>query len=296
MDENDIRKELAKTLADEPSNYSRILELSSKLASFDTDNVGFSVDAGVIDRLGTELVARQETAVSELVKNSYDADAKIATLKFENSDSIGGTLIIDDNGLGMTKEQLVNGFMRISSTDKLHNPLSERYNRKRAGQKGIGRFAVQRLGEKLTITTQTLEDDFALVLTIDWNKSQGDIDLVNITNKIITVPKRKEEGTTLRIEGLKDKWTQAAIKRIYRYVSAIIQPFPLSEQVYDIASIDKSVDPGFKTVFKKLDNDKSIIIADESKMIYDHALAEIEGWIDSNGLGIYLSSFTTLLM
>jgi len=286
MEEKQIREELERTLANDSSNYSKILELSTKLASFDTDNIRFSVDAGIIDRLGTELVARQETAVSELVKNSYDADAKKVTLMFENSDSIGGTLHIEDDGLGMTREQLINGFMRISSTDKLRNPISERFNRNRAGQKGIGRFAVQRLGEKLTITTQTINDDFALVLTIDWEKYQGNKDLSNITNKIIIVPKRKDEGTTLKIEGLKDKWTQAAIKRIYRYVSAIIQPFPLSKEEENDPETE-IIDPGFKTVFKKLDNDKSIIIADESRMVYDHALAEIEGWIDDKGLGIY---------
>jgi signal transduction histidine kinase len=287
MEEKNIREELSKILVDDPTNYSKILELSSRLSSFDNENVRFSVDAGVIDRLGTELVARQETAVSELVKNSYDADAKKVVLKFEDSDSVGGTLFIDDDGLGMTKDQLVNGFMRISSTDKLRNPLSERFNRKRAGQKGIGRFAVQRLGEKLTITTQTLEHDFALVLTIDWKQYQGDVDLVNITNKIITAPKRKEEGTTLKIEGLKDRWSQAAIKRIYRYVTEIIQPFPLSENDENISKNEEIIDPGFKTVFKKLENDKSIIIADESRMVYDHALAEIEGWIDEKGLGIF---------
>ena len=288
MEEKQIREELEKTLANDSNNYTKILELSNKLASFDRDNIRFSVDAGIIDRLGTELVARQETAVSELVKNSYDADAKIVTLMFENSNSTGGTLYIEDDGLGMTKEQLINGFMRISSTDKLRNPISERYKRNRAGQKGIGRFAVQRLGEKLTITTQTKNEDFALVLTINWNKYQGNKDLSNITNKVHSIPKRKEEGTTLKIEGLKDKWTQAAIKRIYRYVSAIIQPFPLSQPKDEV--IDENIeiiDPGFKTIFKKLDNDKSIVIADESKMIYDHALAEIEGWIDDNGLGIY---------
>lgn len=170
MEEKQIREELEKTLANDSNNYTKILELSNKLASFDKDNIRFSVDAGIIDRLGTELVARQETAVSELVKNSYDADATKVTLMFENSNAIGGTLYIEDDGLGMTKEQLINGFMRISSTDKLRNPISERYKRNRAGQKGIGRFAVQRLGEKLTITTQTKNEDFALVLTINWNK------------------------------------------------------------------------------------------------------------------------------
>jgi HSP90 family molecular chaperone len=89
---------------------------------------------------------------------------------FENSDSIGGTLHIEDDGLGMTREQLINGFMRISSTDKLRNPISERFNRNRAGQKGIGRFAVQRLGEKLTITTQTEDSDFAPKVIVDWEK------------------------------------------------------------------------------------------------------------------------------
>lgn len=287
MEEKRIRDELTKVLADDSSNYSKIIELSSKLISFDNENVRFSVDAGVIDRLGTELVARQETAVSELVKNSYDADAKKVVLRFDDSDSIGGTLYIDDDGLGMTRDQLVNGFMRISSTDKLRNPLSERYQRERAGQKGIGRFAVQRLGTKLTITTQTIEDDFAIVLTINWNLYQGDVDLINITNKIIKVPKRKEEGTTLKIEGLKDKWTQSAIKRIYRYVSAIIQPFPLSEEREKEYITDEIIDPGFKTVFKKTENGKSSVIVDETNMIYNHALAEIEGWVDNDGHGIY---------
>ncbi len=96
MSEKNIREELEKTLANDSKNYSKILELSTKLANFDTENIRFSVDAGIIDRLGTELVARQETAVSELVKNSYDADALKVTLTFENSNLTGGTLFIED--------------------------------------------------------------------------------------------------------------------------------------------------------------------------------------------------------
>ncbi len=53
--------------------------------------------------MGKELVARHETAVSELVKNAYDADATKVTLTFEESYRVGGTLKIEDNGLGMTK-------------------------------------------------------------------------------------------------------------------------------------------------------------------------------------------------
>lgn len=68
MNEINIREELAKTVADDPNNIDKILKLSHKLASLDKNNVRFSMDSSAIDRLGKELVARHETAVSELVK------------------------------------------------------------------------------------------------------------------------------------------------------------------------------------------------------------------------------------
>ncbi|QGM81709.1 hypothetical protein A6A10_07120 [Otariodibacter oris] len=256
------------------------------LSKFDSNNVRFSVDAGVIDRLGSELVARQETAVSELVKNAYDADATKVNIRFENSEDIGGTLVIEDNGSGMTREQLINGFMRISSTDKLHNPTSDKFKRTRAGQKGIGRFSVQRLGEKLTIITQTAESEESLIIDINWNKYSNDTDLLFINNEIHTqFPKKQAHGTILKIQGLKDKWSEASIRRIYKYVSDILQPFPLSEVKEHV--IYKNIDPGFKVYFSKIVNGKQINIADDKSMVYDHATAIIEGIVDKDGYGIY---------
>ena len=123
--EEQIKEQLSKLLKESNIDYGKILALSNELSKFDKDNIRFSVDAGVIDRLGNELVARQETAVSELIKNSFDADATDVKLTFINSSIVGGTLIIEDNGVGMSIEQLINGFMRISSTDKVRNPYSE---------------------------------------------------------------------------------------------------------------------------------------------------------------------------
>lgn len=291
MDETEIREELAKVLAEEPNNYSKILELSSKLASYDNDNIRFTVDAGVIDRLGNELVARQETAVSELVKNSYDADAMEVSLTFINSSDIGGRLIISDNGEGMNREQLINGFMRISSTDKIQNPYSEIFKRKRAGQKGIGRFAVQRLGEKLTIITQTDSEENALKVTIDWSKYEKNNELHNITNLLETSVKKRDKGTTLIIDGLRDKWTEAAIKRIYRYVGDILQPFPLSKLQKESSEVEEDeiiIDPGFKPIFYISTNGSDRKrVGDEKLMIYNHASAIIDGNIDSLGNGSY---------
>jgi len=287
--ENAVRKEISELLNSDETNYSKILSLSNELASFDKNNIRFSVDAGVIDRLGNELVARQETAVSELVKNSYDADSVTVNLSFYNSNEVGGRLIISDDGVGMTREQLINGFMRISSTDKKENPYSDKYNRKRAGQKGIGRFAVQRLGEKLTIITQTKNNDEALKLSIDWNNYSSNSELYGITNTLESTIKQREFGTTLIIDGLRDRWTEAAIKRIYRYVSDILQPFSLNlNKEKEIYELEKELDPGFKVAFYHLPDGKTRKkIIDDKIMIYDHASACIDGMIDEKGNGLY---------
>ena len=220
-----IRQELQELLSEPNLDYNRILSLSNDLAKCDQKNVRFSVDAELISRLGNELVARQETALSELVKNAYDADATRVTLRFINSDNIKGILIIEDNGVGMDRDQIINGFMRISSNMKVESPRSEIFHRKKAGRKGIGRFAVQRLGDKLEILTKTQSAESTYNVKFDWDDYQATKDINEISNEInIVPPHTSEKGTTLVISGLKDKWSEAAIKRIYRYLEDILQP------------------------------------------------------------------------
>lgn len=284
-----LKEKLNLELQKENSDGNLILQLSQQIANFDKGKVRFSIDAGVIDRLGKELVARQETAVSELVKNSYDADSREVKLDFIDSDEKGGSLIISDDGDGMTREELVDGFMRISSTGKIHNPKSKKYKRNRAGKKGIGRFAVQRLGKRLTIITQTETEPNALKLVINWDDYQKDLNLIAISNSLEVLPKIKDKGTDLIIEDLRDKWSTASIKRIYRYVSDIIQPYTLTEEKKnrDQNRIDETQDPGFFTTFSKSSDGKKTKIADEKSEIFKFSVATFEGWIDESGQGIY---------
>ncbi len=248
------------------------------------DPISFQIDAGLIDRLGRELVGRAETAVSELVKNAYDADATNVEVNFIDSYDEGGTLIINDNGLGMTLEQLKNGFMTISSTDKIHNPKSERFQRSKAGRKGIGRFATQRLGKKLTIITQTLDAKQAIKLTINWDDYKIDTDLTKITNTVELIDKTQKEGTQLVIDDLRECWTDGAIIRVYRYVSDLLQPDYISDRSKKLG-LAKQKDESFKVKFKLIYNEQERIIADPKKMLFDKALAVIEGYIDKSHNG-----------
>ncbi|MEK6304583.1 MAG: ATP-binding protein [Acidobacteriota bacterium] len=274
---------LANLLRSENPNYSRILDLATKLANQDPKRVRFTTDAGIVSRLGRELVARQETAVSELVKNAYDADANVVQVIFSNAKKAGGNLLVIDNGLGMSRQELIDGFMRLASTGKIEQPLSSRYRRKRAGRKGIGRFATQRLGSRLELTTQTLQTAKALRLTLDWDEFAPDRELTSVTGSIFEVAKEQSEGTTLLITGLREAWSDAQIARAYRFVDELIQPFPLSKRKKKTEAYED--DPGFKATFYRRISGKKVEVASEERMVFDHALAEVTASVNAQGLG-----------
>lgn len=282
--EEAIRAKLVAALENDEADYGEIVKLAKELAKQDPDNVRFSTDAAIIDKLGRELVSRQETAVAELIKNGYDADATKVELIFKDAEDPGGTLVVEDDGHGMTRQQLIEGFMRLSSRDKVREPVSPKYERQRVGEKGIGRFATQRLGRQLVITTQTEDSSHVLRVTIDWGEFEGGRDLEEITNEVEEISEgcSRGHGTTLQIRDLREEWTEATMQRVYRYVSDLIQPFPLSKE-----SKTRKIDPGFKVrVFRKGEEDYESI-ADEKQLIYDNALAEISARVDENGSGFW---------
>lgn len=281
MTEQEIKEQIQTLLSAPEVDYSKFISLSNMLANYDKNNVRFSVDADIITRLGHELVARQETALSELVKNAYDADATKVELIFLDSKSVGGTLIINDNGCGMTREQLINGFMRISSNDKVLRPVSELYRRKRSGRKGIGRFAVQRLGEKLTIITKSSKSDLAYRVNFDWTLYKGNSDITNISNSI-DVDNRTDEGTTLIISDLKDVWTEKSVQRVYRYLMGILQPLES-----DISMDAEKGNPGFYVQASLEENGNKVGIENDAINVKQFAVATIEGCVDNEGVGHY---------
>lgn len=273
-----------RSLLEKPSpDYGRILKVSSRLASLDPESVRFTADSGLISRLGKELVARQETAVSELVKNAYDADAREVRLIFTKADNPGGELVIMDDGVGMTREELVNGFMRLASTEKIREPISPRFGRQRAGRKGIGRFAAQRLGTQLELTTQTRAAAQGLRLLIDWREFERERDLFVVPNQIGEVVKDRDEGTTLRIRGLREGWTDAQIARVYRYLAELIQPYPLAKRRKLASGIE--VDPGFKAAFYRRVGQSEVEVASVERMVLDYAVAEVTARVDARGRG-----------
>src|SRR6187397_1290893 len=89
----------------------------------------FGIDARHIRQLGQELVGDRTTAVTELVKNAYDADATTVDLRFLRAGRKGGTLEVADNGNGMSLDDVRRGWMRISTNIKDVQQRSPHYGR-----------------------------------------------------------------------------------------------------------------------------------------------------------------------
>ncbi|WP_342241195.1 sensor histidine kinase [Inquilinus sp. OTU3971] len=234
----------------------------------------FVADAALVDRLGRELVGKQETALIELVKNAYDADATEVTV------TIGRTsLVIEDNGTGMTRQELVDGFLRLASNLKVRESRSRRFQRQRAGRKGIGRFATQRLGDVLTLQTWTDPESVGLELSVDWKLFKPEMRLEDVPVRLVDIPPRTA-GTVLRIEGLRDQWSEAQIRRCWRGVANLLQPFPVAP-----VAMRPTADPGFAVRFLSGGDGffDPEIVADLQTEILDHLHALIEFRVNEVG-------------
>ncbi len=244
-----------------------------------SEQLNFSADAGVVARLGRELVGRQETALTELVKNAYDADATDVDVFLETEGGRPVALIITDNGTGMSRTELVSGFLRIASNAKVESPRSAIFNRKRAGRKGIGRFATERLGRRLELTTHAQAGEPGLRLEIDWESFTAGRELSEVPVSLSGAVEGAR-GTSLRIEGLRDGWTDAQLRRCLLNLAGILQPFPIAA-----VAGNARADPGFQVQFRKGGELlQDTVIADLQSQIQVHATAIIEMRVDRTGL------------
>lgn len=204
----------------------------------------FKFDVSTFRLLGRELITDRITALFELVKNCYDANADNVTITFENVNPLSSNsrIIIEDDGLGMTDKDIRNKWMVIGTSSKRRGKTSPApYNRVVAGKKGVGRFAVDKLGAKLILKTkkkstnqwQCLETDWGLYsaeedrqLTIDFdNLNQQPRWFTEMDNVSWTEDGNFDtQGTRLEISSLNDVWTDNDIRRAYKELSKIVRP------------------------------------------------------------------------
>lgn len=286
----ELREKLKSTLESDDLDFDRLNAITQELLALDQSTVRFSIDARHVHRLGFELVGKQETALSELIKNAYDADATRIEVDFKNYTHSGGSLFIVDDGHGMTEEIVRNAWMRLSTADKEVSPLSPKYGRSRAGRKGIGRFAVERLGKKLTLETMVAGHEEGLRVRFDWDRDfvHGK-DLNQISYKLERFPKASDEnGTRLIITDLRDRWLDSTFDKVWKSVLLLQPPFkPVTRFRGEEDSSRKNYlpDPGFNVFINGKVGDAMVKEISIEKNFLSHGVASITGMIDADGKG-----------
>jgi signal transduction histidine kinase len=201
--------------------------------------VSFTVDTHVFRELGELLVARDSTALIELIKNSYDADATEVTVYGHSlSNKKVAYIQISDNGTGMTEAAFAQGFLRIASRTKEYGDRrSLRYKRRFTGAKGIGRLAAHKLAEVLQVESipgLEIGSTIGVKAKIDWKLVEQYQTLEELASEdnglaVVVEPKAKKgtskEGTEIRLERLRRSWSD---KELLRFVSEV-QSFSPSE-------------------------------------------------------------------
>jgi len=216
--------------------------------SLDINKLNFKVHASLIYKLGESLIADEITALSELMKNSYDADASFCNLIIDPNfcDEIGkiGKIEISDNGCGMDLKTIINGWLTISNSPKKkmkkENETTSKYNRIPLGEKGLGRLSAQKLGRKVEMITKTKESIIENSLVIPWGEflKNTTLDKVNLSCTQKEIQNDRSYTKIIITELINPQyWNQKEIVTdLEKTINKIISPFRFKDNNFIISA------------------------------------------------------------
>lgn len=221
--------------------------------------LNFVIPTRVLSSIGRDLIKDCRSAVIELVKNSYDADASEVNLKINvnrNDDLSPNSIeiIIEDNGCGMSSETIEGAWMTIATPNKLHM-LETPKGRALQGRKGVGRYAAMILGDSLTMVTQTSLKEKTNV-SFKWSELLGNLLLKDASiNAQISPNTTRQHGTKITIEGDASdasqwdyKTVESLVLDLKRFISPLGKmgfPFSIKIQIEGILNEEQQLDDKF---------------------------------------------------
>jgi signal transduction histidine kinase len=194
----------------------------------------FKPRARLLLLLGDQLIRDPGVAVFELVKNAFDADSPSATVTMSRiDDPARGQIIVEDRGIGMDADT-VSGVWLEPGTDyrikqKQKGEPTPKYGRIPIGEKGVGRFAAHKLGNRVRLITRSAASR-EVTVDIDWendfkNKRYLQDVEISVVERAPEYFTGRKTGTRLEITQLRDTWSRGMVRDLARAVNAISSPF-----------------------------------------------------------------------
>lgn len=183
----------------------------------------FESSTNLKDLIGRRLVTNKISAIFELVKNSFDADAEEVLVEIDEDND---KLIITDNGNGMSLSDIENKWM-IIGTDNKKGKNNSKMGRPLNGEKGIGRFSVDRLGSRLTLISSIGNEENTIKVDFDWEsfENKGEKKLSEVPIYYNFLDEKRKKGVKLIISGLRDTWGAIEVEKLEKKLRGLLSPF-----------------------------------------------------------------------
>lgn len=196
----------------------------------------FSVSSRVALQLGRESISSSITAIVELVKNAYDADADKVRIRFANLGTTKAFMVIEDTGDGMTVADLRGFWMVIGTANKTGRRKTAK-ERAVTGEKGLGRLGLDRLCAQTEVESIILGATEGFRLDVRWGRYEdSEQRLETVEHDLYTIPNLERDsisnqwreypkGTRLILRGLKDLWDAVSIGQLRTDLALLVSPF-----------------------------------------------------------------------
>ena len=203
----------------------------------------FRPRARLLQLLGDQLIGSPKLAVFELVKNAYDADAEGVDIWLRDLGTKHPSILIKDNGQGMSLETIKDVWLvpgdDYREKQRLADKRSPKFGRLPLGEKGVGRFAVHKLGDRIKMVTKA-DGSAECVVDIDWRQMAEQHYLedaqVSVTERDTKTFKDGTTGTAILISELREKeWSRRDARDLYRQVTSISSPFVQKDADFEVS-------------------------------------------------------------
>ncbi len=187
----------------------------------------FRFSTEIVRRLGEELNPSLDKGVIELVKNAFDADATECRIELIKADRPGGSVVVSDDGDGMTVDEIVNGWLVLGKSSK-SSGIPTNKGRVPAGSKGLGRLAALRMGKRALLTTRPRsEHSSEHTLLLDWETfdNVSTVDDIDFTVDSSISEEKIKPGTQIIVEELSTSFSRNSVKQLARELILLADPF-----------------------------------------------------------------------
>ena len=180
----------------------------------------FKTKARTIELLGRKQIRDSVTALAELMKNSYDADADWVRAYFNsNKDNI----VLVDNGMGMSQADIEDKWLVLGTPSKNTSKRVSPKGRPYMGAKGIGRLAAASLGKHYIMITKTENSNYNIAYLF-WDLFED----TTVSLDEIEIPTRynvEKQALMSSFTSILDELINIQLKNVEVYVNATFNPF-----------------------------------------------------------------------